>query len=378
MQIFPQIKKNLISFLRQGKVTIICFLIFPMIMAYIYGAMQEDMFQGKSHFEPIKIIFNYNKSSKEGEVLKAILEDKETKSFITVVEDEEPQCKVTISDDFKTINIEKLKGSDAQVDMVKGFMEVFNENINQYNIVVDNVNKLSLASVEKGELINKLLFKLQENNREPLIKEQLVEGYKSLGAREYYTISVFSLTSIMLVVVLIKEFYKEKKQGVVRRSFSTPNSKISYLLGYLSSCFILALVINFIYVAANIILGIAFLGNFIGNIIIIILQSLLQTAVVGMIISFIKSEKIANSIMNIIVFIPTVIGGVFFYSDLIEIKILKFFSNVSPNSLILNSYKNLSIAQEIYGAKNQIIIMTMLSLILLIVSFIRVKISWEE
>jgi len=62
MQIFPQIKKNLISFLREGKITIICFLIFPMIMAYIYGTMQEDMFQGKSHFEPIKIIFNYNKS----------------------------------------------------------------------------------------------------------------------------------------------------------------------------------------------------------------------------------------------------------------------------------------------------------------------------
>ncbi len=182
----------------------------------------------------------------------------------------------------------------------------------------------------------------------------------------------------MLVIVLIKEFYKVKKQGVVRRSFSTPNSRASYLLGYLTSCFILALVINFVYVAINIILGIAFLGNFIGNIIIIILQSLLQTAVVGMIISFIKSEKIANSIMNIIIFIPAIIGGVFFYSDLIEIKILKFFSNISPNSLILNSYKNLSIAQEIYGAKNQIVIMMMLSLVLLIVSFIRVKFSWEE
>ncbi|WP_461614173.1 ABC transporter permease [Clostridium sp. Marseille-QA1073] len=378
MQIFPQIKKNLISFLREGKITIICFLLFPMIMAYIYGAMQEDMFQGKSHFEPIKVIFNCDKFSKEGEVLTAILNDKEMKSFITVVADEESQCKVTISDDFKSIDIEKLKGSDAQVDMVKEFMEIFNENINQYNIVVDNVNKLNLTSVEKGELINKLLLKLQENNKKPLIKEQLVEGYKSLGAREYYTISMFSFTSIMLVIVLIKEFYKEKKQGVVRRSFSTPNSEISYLLGYLSSCFILALIINFIYVAINIILGIAFLGNFVGNVIIIIFQSLLQTAVVGMIISFIKSEKIANSIMNIIIFIPVVIGGVFFYSDLIEIKILKFFSNISPNSLILNSYKNLSIAQEIYGAKNQIIIMAMLSLMLLIISCIRVKFSWEE
>lgn len=111
---------------------------------------------------------------------------------------------MTISDDFKIIDIEKISGSDTQVDMVKSLMEIFNENINQYNILVDNLDKLSLNSKEKGKLINELLFKLQENSEKPLIKEQLLEEYKTLGVREYYTISMFSFTSIMFVVVLIK------------------------------------------------------------------------------------------------------------------------------------------------------------------------------
>lgn len=78
---------------------------------------------------------------------------------------------MTISDDFKIIDIEKISGSDTQVDMVKSLMEIFNENINQYNILVDNLDKLSLNSKEKGKLINELLFKLQENSEKPLIKE---------------------------------------------------------------------------------------------------------------------------------------------------------------------------------------------------------------
>lgn len=102
----------------------------------------------------------------------------------------------------------------------------------------------------------------------------------------------------MFVVVLIKQFYKEKKQGVIRRSFSTPNNEISYLLGYLTSGFILDFITNIIYVVINRALGVAFTDNFIGNSIIILLQSFLQTFVVGIIIATIRSEKIANSIIN--------------------------------------------------------------------------------
>lgn len=378
MKLFPHIKKNLISFFREGKIIIISFLVFPMIMAYIYGIMQHDMFEGKSGFNPINVEFKYDEASKQGEMLTLILKDKNVESFISTNFNEDPKCKVSISQDFKSMDIEKLKGTDNEVDMVREFMNNFSESINQYKIVIDNVKKLNLSPSEEESLTNKLLSKLSEINKKSLIEEKVVAGYRTLNAREYYTISMFSFTSIMLIMVLVKIFYKERKQGVIRRSFSTPNSKENYLAGYLVSSFILAFAINFIYVVINRILGIAFSGSFISNMILVFLQSILQVAVAGTIISFIKSQQIANSVMNILIFIPLIFGGVFFSADFIEIKILKVISDFVPNSLILNSYKNLSITQGISGAKNQIVITALLSLTLIAASFLKVKTNWEE
>lgn len=378
MKLFPYIKKNLISFIRDGKVVIISFLIFPMIMAYIYGTMQENLFSGKSSFKPITVEFQYDEKSKQGEILTLILKDKSVKSFISTDFDEEPKCQVSITKDFKSISIKKFKGSDNEVDMIKGFMKTFSESINQYSMVMDNVDKLSLNSKEKGELVNKLMSVMSENSRTSSIVQQVVPGYRSLGAREYYTISMFSFTSIMLIMVLVRGFYKDRKCGVVRRSFSTPNSKETYLVGYLVSSFILAFLINLIYVSINRYMKIAFLESIFSNIFLVFLQSILQTAVAGTVISFIKSEQVVNSIMTIIIIVPAVIGGVFFSADFIEIKILKVVSDLAPNSLILNSYKNLSITQGISGAENQIIIAALLSLVLIIVSFLKVRSSWEE
>lgn len=378
MGIVSHVKKNIISFLREGKIIIICFLLFPMLMAYIYGIIEDDMFQGKNNFNSIKVQFIYDKASKEGEILTDILKDDKVKNFISVAEETDSKCKVTISKDFKSMDIQKLKSSSYEIDMVHGFMATFSENINQYKVVMDNVNKLKLTEVQKVGLTNKLINKLSESNKKSLIQEQLVEGYRSLGAREYFTISMFSFTSIMLIMVFVKVFYKDKRLGVIRRSFSTPYSKVSYFIGFLTSSFIVAVTINFIYVAINWSLKIAFLDNFVGIIVLVFLQSFLQIAVIGAFISFIKSEAIVNSIMKVLIFVPLIIGGVFYNVDIIEIKILKVISEFSPNSLILNSYKNLAITQMISGAKNEIIIMIFLSIVLLGAGLLKVKVRWEE
>lgn len=377
MRLFPYIKKNLIIFIREGKIAFICFLLFPMIMAFIYGIMYKNMFEGKSSFEPIKVQFSYNEASKEGKIFTSILQDENVKNFIKL-DAGAPDCRVNISDDFQNINIEKLSGMDNEVEMIRGFTQAFSESINQYRVISNNVDKLNVTAVQHQALINKLLSLMQQSSSIPAVKEQLVQGYRSLGAREYFTISMFSFTALTFVITLAKWFYRDKKQGVIKRSFSTPNKREDYLLGYLGSSFILAFIINFIFIAMNRILGIAFSGSLAAVMIIVLLQSLLQTAVIGAIISFIKDEKIANSIMNIIIFIPVIIGGVFFNADVIQIKILKIFSEISPNSLILNSYKNLSIVQGISGAQNELVLMLLLSLILIAASIIKVRTGWEE
>lgn len=378
MRLFPQIKVNTLSFLKNGKIIIITFLVFPMMMAYIYGTMQKDMFSGKSSFKPITVKFIYDKTSKEGEILTSVLKESTVKNFISTDSKEDLKCKVSISKDFKAISIEKLKGSDTDIEMVKSFMKTFSESINQYKVIMDNVEKVNISPSAKGQLTKKLVDSLAQDNKGSAIEERVLPGYKTIGAREYYTISMFSYTSIMFIMIIVKVFYKHRKNGVVRRSFSTPNSKESYLLGYLIFSFMMAFGVNIIYIALNRVLGIAFLDNAFLNIFLAFIQSILQAAVVIAIMAFIKSEQVANALMTIMIIIPVIVGGVFFNGDIIEIKVLKVLSNFSPNSIILNFYKSLSITGGIIESETQIIIALILSLALILVSFLRIKTNWEE
>ena len=379
MKLFPHIKRNLISYFNTNKMTIIiAFFLFPMVMAYIYGFMEEDMFTGKSSFEPIKVEINYDKDSKEGELLTSILKNKEVKDFINSDATDDFKCKVTISKDFNDINIQKLKGSDNDTEMLKTFMKAFSENINQYKIIQTNVDKLNVSPMDKSKMTSSILMSLQKYSNTPTVKEKIVEGYRTLGSREYYTISLFSFTSIMLISLLIKGFYNERKKGILKRVFSTPNSKLNYFYGYVSFTMIIALIINILYVTINRFLGTAFTGNYLYLLMIVCLQSILEAAVIGAIIALVKSDKIANGIMTILIFLPMIIGGVFYSADIMQVKVLQVLSNFAPNSLILNAYKGLSITESYSGSLTQIVIMIVLSASLLVISTIKVKTSWED
>lgn len=378
MNLVTEIRKNLISFIRQNRVIFVLFIICPMIAAYVYGIMQQDTFSGKSSFEPVKVEFKYDKTSQEGKALEAMLNTKEVKSFINSDAEDDIKCRVIIDKSFNDITIEKVSGSDSALDMVQGFMKTFTENINQYKIIYKNIDSISLNDEEKKSLTSKVVGKLQEVQKVPSVKEKIIEGYKSLGAREYYTISMFSFSSVMIMLTLVKLFYKDKRAGILRRSFSTPNKKINYLAGYLSSSFIIVFFINIAYVMINKILGIAFTTSIVWILVSVVFQSLLQASVIGLIIAFVKSEKVSNSIITVITALPLMIGGVFFSVDMTDASVLKIMSDFSPNSLILNSYKNLATIEGSYGALNQIMLMLLVAVVFLVVSFVKVNISWED
>jgi ABC-2 type transport system permease protein len=347
-------------------------------MSYVYPIIiGQGALEGRSSSQPIKVTFSYNENSKEGQFLTSILNESSVKDYIASDNSNNAQWKASFSKDFDSITLEKLKGSDDQIDIVKSFIATFTDNMNQYKIMTDDVNKLQLSNKNKQKLISKLESMLEKNSRRPLIKEQLIQGYKTIGTGEYFIISMFSFTSILILSIISKGFYKDKKQGVVRRSFSTPNSKANYLMGYLSSSSILFLVINISYVIINKLLGIAFLNQFMGVLVTVLFQSLLQTAIMAVIISFIAEERSANGVLLLLVILSAVLGGVFYNPILIPIDFIKEFSNILPNTLILNCYKNLSIQQGLGGVLPQMLSMGLVSAVLLIASFVKVKVRWE-
>ena len=128
----------------------------------------------------------------------------------------------------------------------------------------------------------------------------------------------------------------------------------------------------------NIAIGLGFRENFGGVIVILIVQSILQGAVSTLVIAFFKNKNLVNAIIGFFVVLSAVAGGAFYNIDYIDSPLLKILGNISPNTLILNAYKNLAISSSINETLIYIIPMIIISLVFIILSMIKVKVRWER
>lgn len=377
MKLMPYIKKGLTIFIKDIRMMAISFIVLPLAMALIYGNMQKGMFEGKSNeIDAVKVDFKYDKTSEKGKILSEILSQTEVKKFIQQ-EGSKAEYSVLISRDFKSVEIKGKDEEDVQFIMLKNFVTAVINNFNQFDVIQNSVNNLQLSQSEKNNLMNNLMASYRRNEQESSIKEEIVEGYRTLNSIEYYTISIFSFTSLIMVLTLAGYFYKEKKEGIVRRSLSTPRDKRNYFLGFITTVFLISIIISVVYVVINRARGIAFMGNPIHLAIIILVQSILCAAVVGFVIAFIKKEVTANIVMNLILVVPSMFGGVFFYNEIIDNKVMKKIMNLAPNTLILNSYKDLAITESLGAVQGEILAMAVLSIVLLAVTLYKIEVKWE-
>lgn len=377
MKLIPYIKKGLKLFIKDIRMMVISFLILPMAMAFIYGNMNKDMFEGKNHeMDIIKVDFQYNPGSEKGKILNEILSQKEIKEFI---EQKKSAAEYTVIIDEHFNNIE-IKGKDEgslQFVILKNFVTEIINNFNKFEVMQNSIKSLNISATEKSRLMNSVVTSLNESNRELSIKEELVQGYRTLGAIEYFTISVFSFTSLIMIITLASYFYKEIKEGIVKRSLSTPNNRRNYFLGNIMSVFIISLIISVAYITINRVRGVAFLGNPIHIAAVILVQSMFCASLVGFVMAFIKKEMTANMILNIIFIVPSMFGGVFFYDEIIDNKIMQRIMDLAPNALVLNAYKNLSITESFSAIQGEVLGMLILSILFLVSAMVKIERKWE-
>lgn len=377
MKLMPYIKKGIRIFIKDIRMMAISFLILPMALAFIYGNMQRDMFEGKSpSIEAVKVNFEYNEENEKGRILSRILSQEGVKRFI-LLDREAAEYTVIIQDDFKNAEIKGKDEGTIQFEMLNNFLKTLLNNFNKFELMQDSIGGLNIDESQRAELMNEIINSLNQGNNEASIREKIVEGYRTLGPIEYYTISMFSFTSLLMIATLAGNFYKEIKEGIVKRSLSTPNNRRNYFIGNMTSVFIISLIITVLYIAINRIRGTAFLGNPLHIGAVILSQCILCAAVTGFVTAFIKKEMTASILLNAIFILPSIFGGVFFYDEIIDNKIMKVIMNFSPNSLVLNSYKNLSITGDFSAITGEVLIMIILSIILLTAALIKIERKWE-
>lgn len=374
MKLLPFIKKGFNIFIKDLRMLAITFLIFPIAMATVYGGMQKEMFEGKGHtIDPFKVDFQFDENSAKGKALNEILSQESVKKLI-IKEADKAEYSVIITDDFKKIEIKGKNEASTQFAILKSFTTAVVNNFNQTNTMQTELKKLSLSDAQVANIISSVMSSISKSRETSSVKETIIEGYKTLSSIEYYTISIFSFTSLMLVVTLSSYFFKEVKEGILKRSLSTPNNKRNYFISFVLNAFLISLIISTIYVVINRIRGIVFTGNILYLGLTILAQSLLCAAVVGVVIAFIKKEVTANIIINTAIISSSMFGGVFFSTDFISSKVLQKVMSSLPNTLILNSYKGMAISGDL---QIEVIIMALIAILLLVAAMIKIELKWE-
>ena len=370
MKYIPFIQKNIKSLFKDNRISFISFIIGPLLIALIYGTMMEASFNASKEETAINVTFLYDEESYNGKIFKDVLDSENVKSFINSTDDGD--IEVEINDDFNDINIKNIHSEAEVISIVKIFMEEVSSDFNKYKVIHD---KAEVMNHEK--ILGEYFSKVQDSNRS-VFNKKLVDGFKTLDSWEYYGISAFSFTSMLLLIIFINRFFNDKKEGVIRRTLSAAITKKEYITSFFICSSFEALIINLIYVTMVRILEISFSGNILGLLAAVIGQSLLQGGIVTLFISMFKSKKVINLVLTAFITLSSVLGGSFYNVDLIDLNILQILKNISPNTLILNAYKFLAVSNNVLDSFKYVFIMLIISVICLFISRIKVCYRWEE
>ena len=370
MKYIPFIKKNIKSLFKDNIIIFISFIIGPLLIALIYGTMMEASFDVSKDENAINVTFLYDEDSYNGKIFKEVLDSENVRSFINSTEDGD--IELEINDDFNDTNIRNIHSEAEVISIVKNFMEQVSSNLTKYKVIYDKTDGMN-----QEEILGEYFSKLQDINRS-VFNKKLIDGFRTLDSWEYYGISAFSFTSMLLLLIFINRFFNDKQEGVIRRTFSAAITKKEYITSFFICSSFEALIINLIYVVMARILGISFSGNILGLLAAVIGQSLLLGGMVTLFISIFKSKKLINLVLTAFITLSSVLGGSFFNVDFIDLNVMQVLKNISPNTLILNAYKFLVISPDLFDSLKYVLIMIVISTVCLVISRIKVNYRWEE
>lgn len=101
MKLIPYLTKGIRVYREESSMLIISFLIFPMVLSFLYGGMQKNLFEGKYNtVDNIEVDFHYDKKSDKGIVLSEILSNEKVEEVIHIG-GKNSKYHVIISKDFK-------------------------------------------------------------------------------------------------------------------------------------------------------------------------------------------------------------------------------------------------------------------------------------
>lgn len=388
MKLKAFIKISFKGLIKNVHIMLITFAIFPVIISVLYGYFQKDMFEKPNSISKISISIEDRDNTTISKNLISFLKSDNLKDLLEIKDGLEEKIvipkgygeKLFYNKDLKVVIEAKSNSQSSNFYILKDILDKYNKNLYEKFVINNNIKKLNLSNEEKLLLLNKVERDINRLYKQNVIKNKIVSSYKELNSYEYYSISISSFMSIILIISVTASYYNQKKKGIFNRIISTPISKFQYFNCQIINSILVAFVFNFIYVMAFRLLHLSFEGSLLLLILIIVFKSLLEASIVGIIIAFFKSKRVAGMFLKFFLMLSIVIGGVFYplYKVVKENSVINYLSNYSPNVLIMKTYKNYVLFNSFHSIQFYLMMFLLTSIVFYFISILKIKVKWGE
>ena len=269
MKLIYYTKITLKGMLSNAAVTVVFFILFPILLAGFMGFMQNSLHENPLKLNILKISITDNDNSNMSKNLVSFLKSNDMKELIEV-NTTESNIEIVIPKGYEE-SVLSLEKNQVKINELK---EGFTNSINTLKIILDKYHQGLYVSLSGGstEALNNITGK-------SIIENININTSKTSSSYEVLSSSMIAFVISMLIFGLIQGNYTDVSKNIDRRILSTPISKTQYFYYDSFALLIYSSIIISGYVFFFRILGISFTGSLLPLIALILLSAILIVSI---------------------------------------------------------------------------------------------------
>lgn len=303
-------KTTLKGMVSTGAVTILYFVLFPVLLAGFMGFFQNTLHDNPLKLNDVKVQIIDNDNTNMSKALVDLLKSENMKELIKIT-DEKPVLEITIPKGYEESLI-SLQKNEIKINKLE---DGFNNSTNTLKIILDKYHKNLYVSIAGGS--NESLEEISQNT---IVETININTSKTSSSYEVMAASMIGFAISMLIFSQIQASYTDISMKVDRRIISTPISKLQFFYYDTFISFIYSLIIIGAYIFFFRIAGISFTGLLIPLIVLLLASALMIVGISKSVLTFFGAKY--GKLIGALIFTLPIIGMEAFTGEGNALKVL--------------------------------------------------------
>jgi len=320
------VKTTLKGMVSNGVVTVIYFILFPILLAGFLGFVLDMNAETELKLKKVNVQIIDEDNSDMSKELKEFLNSDGVSEVVTLVE-EKPDVELIIKKGYGE-NALALNKDSIIIDRKTEKMEA---SVNTLKVILDNYHQGLYVSLAGGDV-----NQLQKVTGQSIIENVIVDKPQKENPYEKMAASMLGFAVVMLLYGLLQAGYTDMSMNLDKRANVAPISKLQYLLYDSAGIFIYSFILLSLYVFFFRFTGITFKGNLLDLFIIVALASIFVVSIVKC-ITTVFGVKVGKVVSTIVLILPIIAGEILpFGANAVALLTPTHYINKVINMYILN------------------------------------------